>query len=265
MNVLPITLSLLPVDPFGARGGAPGLAAASGVPGLRAVADSGPFAGLFPSFLKREAPEAAVHRLARQVLGDAWIRALLAEEPEAQIVVLDAGTDMTACRIGAERRPAGCTPGRFFELDLAPAIAAKHQHLDALKRRQAIHDRHVARIAFDPARVSLAKALLDAGFDRTLPTLWVSGSVMPVDAEPRLGYRIADMRALSAAGSRLCIDVATAGAGPGAIGRWLGEHGWTLEQSVDAHDMAFIWEDKVGEPAPAMAPRGQLLCVAMVR
>lgn len=219
---------------------------------------------LWPGRRAASAPEAALYLLGRQALGDQLVRLLLAEEPEAQVVVLDAGDDMTGCRIGAERRIAGCAPGRFFEVDRPEAIAAKCRSLDRLRGHQAIHDRHVARVAFDANRVSLASGLLDAGFDRTLPVLWLFAGDQPMRPSARAGYRLRDLSALSAQGARMLLDVDGFGVGAEAVGGWLQAHGWRLEQRVDPQDMAFPWEDSPGVPAPASGIRGRLYCVAGV-
>jgi O-methyltransferase involved in polyketide biosynthesis len=75
--------------------------------------------------ISRVAPGADVLLFARQAVPDQMVRAALRENAHTQIVILGAGLDTSALRIGAERRRCGAIPGNFFEVDSPATLAEK--------------------------------------------------------------------------------------------------------------------------------------------
>jgi methyltransferase (TIGR00027 family) len=113
-----------------------------------------------------------------------------------QHVILAAGLDSRAYRLDW---PAGTT---VYEVDQPKVLSYKAATLAAHGARPSAERREVpADLRFD-----WPKTLRDKGFDPTQPTAWLAEGLLiflPGEAEERL---FADIEALSAAGSRVCIE-----------------------------------------------------------
>lgn len=247
---------------------------------------------LVRALMAQVTPGADVFLQARQAAADQLIRDALDREPETQIVILGAGLDTSALRIGAERRAAGLPPGRFFEVDLPSTQADKRAQVERLKSRQdAVYDRHLAYVACDFGRQTLTKVLRDAGFERNLPTVWIWSGVVFYLSEAAARATVAELKRLSAANSRLFFDVVLAEAlarpkeyqfarvkarfdrfgeviatgfrrGSEHVGAWLHEQGLQLERILDQDDMAAIYADSTGVHAPSAGVPWSQLCIA---
>ncbi len=249
---------------------------------------------LLQRLVTRVSPGDDVFLHARQVVADQLIRDALDREPETQIVILGAGLDTSALRIGAERRADGRAPGRFFEVDLPATQADKRRQIEALRQKQPIYDRHLAWVPCDFGQQTLTKVLRDAGFERELPTLWVWAGALMYLPETQARATVGELRALSAPGSRLYFDMileealarpnaygfervlkrlASFGEVMGAgfrsgrdhVGSWLFPQGFQLEQVFDDVDMAMVWSESTGMPAPSTGAPWSQLCVARTR
>jgi methyltransferase (TIGR00027 family) len=185
------------VDPYGASFSGPGLDRAvhtlARVPavGRRILAASGP---LLWSTLYMQ--------VRTRVLDDV-LRAFVREGGGRQVVLLGAGYDCRAARLGAEL--GGVT---FFEVDHPSTQAHKRQVL----ARLGVVDGHVAYLPWDFEQKPLA-ALPDElgahGHARAAPTLTIWEGVTMYLTEPAIDATMAAVRAYSAAGSWLAMSYFT--------------------------------------------------------
>ncbi|MCZ9882300.1 class I SAM-dependent methyltransferase [Arthrobacter sp. B2a2-09] len=122
-------------------------------------------------------------------------RILGAAQKHSQIVLLGAGLDTRAFRLPF---PGSCT---VFEIDYAEAFTEKEAILrttPARCERRCVH-----------ADLSgpWSQALLDAGFDRRTPTIWVAEGLFFYLAEADAESLVCDTAALSAGGSTFLADL----------------------------------------------------------
>jgi methyltransferase (TIGR00027 family) len=146
-----------------------------------------------------------------------------------QVVLLAAGLDTRAFRLDW---PAGT---RLHELDRQEVLQAKQEVLDRAGAR--------ARCDRRATGVDLAArwdgALDAAGFDRAAPSVWLVEGLLPYLDATAAGALIADVAALSAAGSRLGIDV---------IGRSFLESPWTAAQLAALEREGAPWKFGTDDP-----------------
>ena len=130
------------------------------------------------------------------MLRTAFIDAVIAEREPAQVVILGAGLDTRAFRLQA------LSGVRVIEID--------HPDTQAYKRRQITQlEKPLAKLSFAPvdftqrAVAPLTAALASAGFDASVPTLWIwEGVIMYLD-DQALRRTLSELRELSAPGSTL--------------------------------------------------------------
>lgn len=126
----------------------------------------------------------------------AFIDALIAERNPQQVVILGAGLDTRAYRLQALKGV------RVIEIDHPDTQAYKRKHSDLLGTP-------LAKLSFAPVDFTqdeaapLTAALAGAGFDASVPTLWVwEGVIMYLD-DQALRRTLRELRELSAPGSTL--------------------------------------------------------------
>lgn len=127
------------------------------------------------------------------ILRVAFIDAQIADMRARQVVILGAGLDTRAWRLEALRG------ARVFEVDHPATQAYKRERAPRLGPMIAAVD----YVAVDFTRDDLEKRLLAAGYDASVPTLWVwEGVIMYLD-DAALRETLASIRRLAAPGSRL--------------------------------------------------------------
>jgi methyltransferase (TIGR00027 family) len=220
------------------------------------------------------------------------VRAALRENAHTQIVILGAGLDTSALRIGAERRRCGAIPGNFFEVD-SPAMLAEKRWLVA-RVAPTLGDGCADHIRYVPCRFGeheLGIALLSAGFDRSSPSIWIWSGVVHYLTEATVRTTIAELKRLSHPGSQLFFDyiVLEAFQNPDSYGfsrikarfdafgevmsfgfrqggdhvrEWLASQGLHLARHYTHLDMVAVYEKITGARAPSKGARWSNLCVA---
>jgi methyltransferase (TIGR00027 family) len=109
---------------------------------------------------------------ARTAIFDKAIDRYLSDRP--QLVILGAGFDTRALRL-----PAG-SDARCFEVDSPRTQALKREMLE----KAGIESRRIAFVSADPGREDWLLALVDEGFDRAVPTLFLwEGVTMYLERE----------------------------------------------------------------------------------
>lgn len=208
---------------------------------------------LIPWYLDRRIPGAGTSGVARtRLIDEALTRAV--EDGLRQVVILGAGFDCRAYRIGAMRSAA------VFEVDHPATLAVKRRHL-----RHVLPDLpdHVRFVETDFNRETLAATLTRAAFDPSRPAVFLwEGVTNYLTAEAvdevlrfvagaarrtRLIFTYVDARALD--GSGLFPDAAAtlravAGVGepwtfgllPAELSRYLRDRGLGLDWDSSAHD-----------------------------
>jgi len=164
--------------------------------GLRAAAAAAPLADA----ADRLSSGLETVALARHALLDRWLLAALDEEPAAtQVVILGAGYDTRAWR------HAQALAGRpIFEVD-HPATARRKARLVAEHGGDwPVTNRHVVEVDFEVE--DFTEALLRAGFDPSLRTLWTCEGVTMYLRRAAVIRTLSAISAHSAAGSRLGLD-----------------------------------------------------------
>lgn len=131
---------------------------------------------------------------------DASLAAVNGHEGIRQVVLIAAGMDTRAYRLDWPQDT------RIFELDHAPLLEEKARRLDAVRAAP-----RAARVAV-PADLALgwSQALLDAGFDRSRPTLWLVEGLLFFLTQEQVHTVLETCRMLSAARSRLVVDMTSA-------------------------------------------------------
>jgi len=240
----------------------------------------------------RVSPGVDVFMFARTAVADDLIRDALAEDPTTQVVVLGAGLDTSGLRIGAERRSQGLHPGTFFEVDLPTMQSEKRRQVArSLARRPSLGEDHVTYVACSFGDHELGNVLGEAGFDPSRRTVWVWSGVIHYLPEEAVRATIAELRGLSARGSRLYFDFILLEAyqdpeqygfrttktrfdsfgevmsfgfheGTEHVGDWLREQGLTFVKSYTHVDMVDFYRAKTGcEPLSSGTPWSNL-CVS---
>jgi len=149
------------------------------------------------AWLARQVPGATLPMVLRARFFDDWLRASFASGAPRQTVLLGAGLDTRAWRL---LWPMGST---VFEVDRADALEPKACMLDEVRAVPAC--RRIA-VAADLERAWDA-ALLDAGFDRSRPTVWLAEGLLFYLTNALLRAVLAEITRRSAPGSRLGFDI----------------------------------------------------------
>jgi methyltransferase (TIGR00027 family) len=247
---------------------------------------------LAQALISRASPGADVFMFARQAAPDDLTRAALETNPETQIVILGAGLDTSGLRIGAERRAVGQAPGRFFEVDLPATQAEKRQLVARLLQRQVgLNEDNIVYVPCSFGEDELGASLRKAGFDVSKPTVWVWSGVVHYLTEDAVRATLAEMKRLSASGSQLFFDFILLEAyeqpekygfastkarfdkfgevmsfgfrqGTEHVSEWLASQGLTFARSYTHRDMAALFEQKTGKPAPSAGTPWSNLCIA---
>ncbi|WP_419817904.1 class I SAM-dependent methyltransferase [Glaciibacter flavus] len=113
-----------------------------------------------------------------------------------QVVICGAGYDDRALRF----RKTGV---RYFELDRPYVVTDKAQRLEAMGADTS----HLTLVGMDFAVTSVTDALLGAGHDPSVPTLFVAEHLLVFLPEPTAVRFVRGIRAAAAAGSRLAASV----------------------------------------------------------
>ncbi|MCF3139546.1 SAM-dependent methyltransferase [Paenarthrobacter sp. AR 02] len=121
-------------------------------------------------------------------------RILGAVREETQIVLLGAGLDTRAFRLPL---PASCF---VFEVDFAEAFAEKESVL------QSVSPGCARRCVFADFSGPWIQALLDAGFEQSIPTIWVAEGLFFYLTLPDVESLVRDTAALSCQGSTFVAD-----------------------------------------------------------
>jgi methyltransferase (TIGR00027 family) len=149
------------------------------------------------AWLERQAPGATVPMVVRARFFDDWLVGATAGGGLRQAVLLGAGLETRAWRLGW---PDGMT---VFEVDREGVLAAKTELLGAAGAVPAC--RRVP-VAADLSQ-GWAAPLLGAGFEPTVPTAWLAEGLLFYLPDPVLRGVLAATTRLSALGSRLGFDI----------------------------------------------------------
>ncbi|MBB4687617.1 SAM-dependent methyltransferase [Amycolatopsis jiangsuensis] len=166
-----------------------------------------------------------------------------------QVVILAAGLDARAFRLP------WADGARLYELDLPEVLEFK----DFVLNEQGARARCARTVVPVDLRADWANALLEAGFDRTRPTVWLAEGLLVYLSRDEAERLLIDVTALSAPGSRVSFEHRPEGAADGLLRRaravgsevtdlwqgglgpqapeWLNDHGWTPE-TVAVADLA---------------------------
>lgn len=242
--------------------------------------------------ISRASPGADVFMFARQAVPDDLARTALESNSGTQVVILGAGLDTSGLRIGAERRASGQTPGRFFEVDLPATQAEKCQLVERLLQRQpSLSEDNIVYVPCSFGEDELSAALRSAGFDASKPSVWVWSGVVHYLTDEAVRATVAELKKLSAPGSQLFFDFILLEAyeqpekygfastkarfdkfgevmsfgfrqGTAHVTEWLASQGLTFVRSYTHLDMAALFEQKTGKPAPSQGTPWSNLCVA---
>jgi methyltransferase (TIGR00027 family) len=268
-------------------GGSASLRARLGVALLRCGAT-----GLTRQLIARTSPGADVFMFARQAVPDAMIREALAARPDTQAVILGAGLDTSGVRIGAERRSADMVPGRFFEIDLPAMQEEKRQLVARLAQAQAdLDDTHITYVPCSFGENELRTELRAAGFDPSVPSVWVWSGVVHYLTDAAVRATVTDLKHLSAPGSRLFFDFILLEAyekpsdygfaetkkrfdsfgevmsfgfrrGTDHVREWLQAQGIGFVRSYTNEDMIGLYEVQTRQRAPSQGTPWANLCIA---
>lgn len=204
------------------------------------------------------------HLALRTATLDAFVRRA-ADEGITQVVILGAGLDARAWRLGL--------PLRFFEVD--------HPSTQALKRRRAPSEASTF-VPVDFTRDDLGAALAAAGHAADLPTAWLWEGVTMYLPSAAVDGTLGVVAARSAPGSRIALtyldpsavplaplirmgfraafgEALEAGYSPEAMRGLLARHGFRLTFDADSRG----WERASGgDPRRAFLVRGERLAIA---
>ena len=182
-----------------------------------------------------------------------------------QVVMLGAGLDSRAYRLGLA---ADIT---FFEVDRELTFTFKH---DVLDRNNAVPTCDRIPVAAD-ITAGVSAALLTAGFDPAVPTLWVAEGLLMYFTRDQADALLDEISALSAPESRFAgeyfsrpwekadVDYGTLDAGDQSVWDlllrsfrygpagdhprdWLSAHGWTLREATTVAEVG----ERTGRPIP---------------
>lgn len=131
---------------------------------------------------------------------DASLAAVSCPSGIRQVVLIAAGMDTRAYRLDW---PQGT---RIYELDHAPLLEEKARRLEAA---QATPKASRIAVSADLA-TGWSQALVDAGFDRTLQTLWLVEGLLFFLTQEQVRTVLDTCRTLSAPRSRLVVDMTSA-------------------------------------------------------
>lgn len=241
--------------------------------------------------IARKSPGADIFLFARQAVPDEMIRDALRLRPETQAVILGAGLDTSGLRIGAERRAVGVAPGKFFEIDLPAMQDEKRQLAARLAGKWNLDDAHIKYVPCSFGEGELVAGLRAAGFDSSLPTIWVWSGVVHYLTDAAVRATLADLKTLSAPGSTLFFDFILLEAyekpveygfaltrkrfdaygevmsfgfrgGTDHVREWLAAQGITFVRSYTHLDMVELYEIKTGQRAPSKGTPWSNLVVA---
>jgi methyltransferase (TIGR00027 family) len=156
-------------------------------------------ARLILAAVDRRCPGLHGHVVLRTRYTDDAVRAAL-EGGTSQVVLLGAGFDTTAYRLPG--------PATVFEVDVPTTQATKRQRLARVPRRPVTEPVYVP---CDFATDRLADRLIEAGLDRSVPTLFTWMGVTTYLSLEAFHRTMADVAACAAPGSRLVVDYVEAG------------------------------------------------------
>ncbi len=248
--------------------------------------------GLARALVARTSPGADIYLFARTAVADDLVREALDAHADAQIVILGAGLDTTALRIGAERQRTGAVSGRFFEVDLPETQAEKRQHVSRLVgSRPDLNEHHLVYVPCAFGENHLDVALREAGFDASRPTIWIWSGVVHYLTERDVRNTLAELTALSTGDSKIFFDYTLLEAyerpddygfaeikdrfdafgeimsfgfreGTDHVSRWLAEQGLRFIRLYTHRDMMAVYEQKTGTRAPSPGTPWSSLCIA---
>lgn len=237
-------------------------------------------------------PGSDIFLFARQAVPDAIIREDLKTNPNIQVVILGAGLDTSALRIGAERRDSGSVPGTFFEVDL-PAMQQEKRRLvtGLLTNRSNLFESHIIYTPCSFGINELSTVLNKVGFNPTQPSIWVWSGVIHYLTDETVRATVAELKTLSGKGSKLFFDfisleayndprkygfektktrfdsfgeVMSFGFGKDTkdVQDWLKTQGINLIRHYTHHDMCQLYEQQTEKPAPSGGAAWSNLCIA---
>ncbi len=244
------------------------------------------------AIVSRTSPGVDVFLFARQLVPDELAREALDADRETQVVILGAGLDTSGLRIGAERRAAGKAPGTFYEVDLPATQAEKRLQVARMLRNwPELGEDHLVYVPCSFGEDEIGTALRGAGFDASKPSVWVWSGVIHYLPEEAVRATVAELRTLSAAGSKLFFDFILLEAydrpdeygfsankkrfdafgevmsfgfrqGTSHVREWLEAQGLAFVVSLTHLDMVALYERETGQPAPSRGTPWSNLCVA---
>jgi methyltransferase (TIGR00027 family) len=144
--------------------------------------------------LDRRCPGLHGHIVLRSRYADDVVRAAL-DAGAGQVVLLGAGFDTTAYRLPG--------PATVFEVDVPTTQATKRQRLARVPHEPVTEPVYVP---CDFATDRLADRLVEAGIDRSVPTVFTWMGVVTYLTMEAFHSTVADVAACAAAGSRLVVD-----------------------------------------------------------
>jgi methyltransferase (TIGR00027 family) len=149
----------------------------------------------------RRLPNTADYNAIRTRFFDEYLLSAVAGSPSPQVVVAAAGMDTRAYRLPW---PA---PVEIFELDRPAVLAVKHAALDAERPASGVTRRPVAVDLLAPG---WPRALAAAGYDPGRPSVWLLEGLLYYIDEKQVRRLLADVRDVTAAGSRVAADLVNA-------------------------------------------------------
>ena len=150
----------------------------------------------FPQAAPRTLPSTPDYNAIRTRVFDDWLLGSAGEIAEAQVVIAPAGLDSRAFRL---TWPAGT---RVFEVDRKPVLDAKSSLLGDAEARV---DRIV--VPADMVAEDWTAALSAAGYDHTVPSVWLLEGLLYYIPEHDVHRILRDVAGVTAAGSRIAADV----------------------------------------------------------
>jgi methyltransferase (TIGR00027 family) len=150
----------------------------------------------FPQAAPRTLPSTPDYNAIRTRLFDDWLLGSAGEIAEAQVVIAPAGLDSRAFRL---TWPAGT---RVFEVDRKPVLDAKSTLLGDAAARV---DRIV--VPADMVADDWTAALSAAGYDDTVPSVWLLEGLLYYIPERDVQRILRDVAGVTAPGSRIAADV----------------------------------------------------------
>lgn len=149
------------------------------------------------AWLRQRTPESVLPMVLRTRYFDDWLQAIVERGLIGQVVLPAAGFDTRAFRLAW---PPGA---RCFELD-RPGVVGRKERLLAAAGAQ---PRCVRRTVRADLRGGWPQALLEAGFERAQPSVWLLEGLFFYLPSATIGHVLDEVTRLAAPGSRLGFDV----------------------------------------------------------